>query len=147
MKVEIRIDPQREEPTLVVEAPALTPQVEEIAQRLREEEEGPLLGRLGEKLIPLKTEELVRFYAQDKGVFAQDVQGESYALRLRLYELEARLDKHTFVRVSNSELVNLKKITALDLSFSGTIKITLEGGAVCYASRRYVKKMKQALGL
>ena len=73
--------------------------------------------------------------------------GGVYDLRERLYELEGKLDRHTFVRISHSEIVNLRKITALDLSLTGTIRVTLAGGTVCYASRRYVKKMKEALGL
>ena len=70
-----------------------------------------------------------------------------YDLKERLYELEARLDRHTFVRISQSEIVNLHKVTALDLKLSGTIKMTPAGGTVCYVSRRYVKKIKEALGL
>ena len=70
-----------------------------------------------------------------------------YTVRLRLYELEERLDPHTFVRISNSEILNLKKITAMDLSLTGTIRITLEDGTSTYVSRRYVKKIKDALGL
>ena len=89
----------------------------------------------------------VTLYAQDKGVYARSETGEVYALRLRLYELEERLDSHTFVRISHSEIVNLKQITALDLTLSGTIKMTLRDGSACFASRRYVKKIKQALGL
>ena len=38
-------------------------------------------------------------------------------------------------------------MTALDLSITGTIRMTLEGGVTAYVSRRYVKKIKQALGL
>ena len=65
-----------------------------------------------------------------------------------LSELEGRLDRHTFVRISHSEIVHLKQVTALDLSLAGTIKMTLAGGAaVCWVSRRYVPKIKQALGL
>ena len=70
-----------------------------------------------------------------------------FDLRERLYELEGKLDRHTFVRISHSEIVNLKKVTALDLSLTGTIKMTLVGDVVCYVSRRYVKKIKEALGL
>ena len=73
--------------------------------------------------------------------------GGVYDLRERLYELEGKLDRHAFARISHSEIVHLKQVTALDLSLSGTIRITLAGGTVCYASRRYVKKIKQALGL
>lgn len=62
--------------------------------------------------------------------------------------MEERLDRGAFVRVSHSEIVNLKQVTALDLSWAGTIQMTLCGGAaVCWVSRRYVPKIKEALGL
>ena len=106
----------------------------------------PAALRLGRRHPP-RLSGLTCLYAQDKGVYARREDGEVFALRLRLYELEQRLDSHTFVRISHSEIVNLKKITALDLTLSGTIKISLADGAACYVSRRYVKKIKQALGL
>ena len=61
--------------------------------------------------------------------------------------LEERLDGRSFVRVSNSEIVNLKRVTALDLRLTGTIRMTLTGGVTVYVSRRYVKKIKEVLGL
>ena len=69
-----------------------------------------------------------------------------YQVRLRLYELEERLDNR-FVRISNSEIVNLKKVKSLDLSFVGTICMELSNREVSYISRRYVSKMKKILGL
>lgn len=147
MKVEVRITPQREEAALVIEAPALTPAVEELARRLRAEEEGPLLGFRDGQAIPLPLSEAVRFYAEDKGVRVQTADGAVYEVKLRLYELEERLDGHVFVRVSHSEIVNLKKVTALDLSLAGTIKLTLAGGGTCWVSWRNVRKLKEALGL
>ena len=147
MKVELRLVPERTEPALIVEAPALTPQVEELLGRLEALEDGPLPGVQGDTTFLLKTADLVRFYGENKAVFAQDGTGERYEVRLRLYELEERLDSRTFVRISDSEIVNLKKVTALDLTLGGTIKMTLEDGTVCWVSRRYVKKIKQALGL
>ena len=68
-------------------------------------------------------------------------------MRERLYELEERLDRRTFARISHSEIVNLRKVTAVDLSLTGTIRMTLAGGTVCYVSRRCVKKLRQALGV
>lgn len=90
--------------------------------------------------------DLLRCYAASKEVFAQTAAGECL-LRERLYELEEKLDPARFVRISHSEIVNLKQVTALDLSLAGTIKMTLAGSGVCYVSRRYVKKIKEALGL
>ena len=100
----------------------------------------------GETAIPLRAEDILRCYGEDKGVKVQTTRGV-YDLRERLYELEGSLDRHTFVRISHSEIVNLKKVTALDLSLTGTIRMTLAGDTVCYVSRRYVKKIKEAIGL
>ena len=139
MEVHIRVTPEREAPVLILEVPALTPQLEALAKRLESMDDGTLPGFQGDRAFLLETSALTCLYAQDKGVFARREDGEVFALRLRLYELEERLDKHTFVRISHSEIVNLKKITALDLKLSGTIQISLADGTVCYASRRYVK--------
>ena len=60
---------------------------------------------------------------------------------------DKRLDNSKFVRISNSEIVNLKKVKSLDLSFVGTICMELSNGTVSYVSRRYVSKIKKVLGL
>ena len=76
-----------------------------------------------------------------------DEEEGEYVLRLRLYEVEQRLNPHQFVRISNSEIINLKKIDYFDLSFTGTICVKLRGGMVTYISRRYVSKVKTILGI
>ena len=43
--------------------------------------------------------------------------------------------------------MNLKKVTALDLTLTGTIRVTLADGTVCWASRRYVRRIKEVLGI
>ena len=148
MKVEIRIVPEQEEATVIIETPAMTDQAEELAAYIRAWTPQALTLWQGDTAVRCSPSDILRFYAEDKGVFAQVNDGQIYTVRTRLYELEELLDSHTFVRISHSEIVNLKQVTALDLSLSGTIKITLAGGkAVSYASRRYVKKIKLALGL
>ncbi len=79
-------------------------------------------------------------------VFAETNHGE-YTLRLRLYEMEQRLDSNFFVRISNSDIINLRKVKGFDLSFAGTICVTLSNGTVTYVSRRFVAKIKQLLGI
>ena len=68
-------------------------------------------------------------------------------MRQRIYDLEKRFAAQRFARISHSEIVNLRKVTALDLTITGTIRITLSDGTVCCASRRYVRKIKEVLGL
>ena len=144
MKVTVIIDPGQGEPEVTITAPALTDQVKALAARL--EGGGILIGWQGDTAVPLGEDVILRCYGEEKGVKVQTTRGV-FDLRERLYELEARLDRHTFVRISHSEIVNLRKIIALDLALTGTIRITLAEETVCYVSRRYVKKIREALGL
>ena len=144
MKVDIRIDPACGEPSVTITASALTEEVRALAARL--EGGAVLIGWEGDRAVPLSEGDILRCYGEEKGVKVQTI-GGAYDLRERLYELEGKLDRHTFVRISHSEIVNLGKVTALDLSLTGTIRMTLTGGTVCWVSRRYVKKIKEALGL
>ena len=146
MKLEVHIDPALAEARVEVYAPARTPEVDALLDRLTAAE-APLLGfRDDGSAVPLDPEDVLRFYGEDKDVRAQS--GEAvYTVRERLYELERRLAGRSFARVSHSEIVNLKRVTALDLSLTGTIRMTLTGGVTAYVSRRYVKKIKEVLGL
>ncbi len=147
MNVEVHIDPQLTQTKVVIHAPAHSPQVEQLVRQL-EELAAPSTFTVfhdGEaRLLPLS--DILRFYADGKGVSCQTAEG-TYTVRERLYELEEALAGTRLVRVSHSEVVNLNRVTALDLSLTGTIKMTLEGGVMVYVSRRYVKKIKQALDL
>ena len=105
-----------------------------------------IAGFHGEVLELLEWQNINRIYASAGKVFAVTEQGE-YILRFRLYELEDRMDSHCFVRISNSEIINLKKVKSFDLSFRGTICVEFKDGSVTYVSRRYVSKIKQVLGI
>ncbi|WP_298025094.1 LytTR family DNA-binding domain-containing protein [uncultured Dysosmobacter sp.] len=144
MEVELKIEPSLARTRVVVHAPARTAEVEELLALLTAES-GVLLGFREGTAVPLPPESILRFYGEEKEVRVQTLDG-TYTVRQRLYELEALLDRR-FVRISHSEIVNLRQVTALDLSLTGTIRMTLTGGTVTYASRRYVKKIKEALGL
>jgi len=145
LKVEVHIDPAEPEARVVVHAPAMTEAVRDLLARLGPDS-GLLPGFQGDSVTPLDPADILRFYGEDKDIFAQTRTG-TYQVRLRLYELEARLDGRRFVRISHSEIVNLRKVTALDLGLTGTIRMTLDGGVTTYVSRRYVKKIKEALGI
>ena len=144
MEVEIRIDPERQEPKLVIYAAQETPELQKLAEQLSGLALGPLRVWEEERSFLLQQREFLRFYTEGKGVCAQTA-SRTYSVRLRLYELEQRLDPLRFVRISNSEIINLDRVTAVDLSLTGTICMTLDGQVTSYVSRRYVKKIKEVL--
>lgn len=146
MQIEMKIDPSCTEPKIVIVTDKVTEDINRIIKRLSDDFPQMLSGIKNNKVEVLEQTELIRIYANAGKVFAVTEKGE-YTLRLRLYEMEERLDKSMFVRISNSEIINLKKVKNFDLSFSGTICVKLSDNTVTYVSRRYVAKIRQILGI
>ena len=142
MQIEIKIDEKCKEPKIIVMTDKMTDEVNAIIKRLSDEQPQVIAGFREDVVEVLEPSEIYRVFAGSGKVFAETNHGE-YALRLRLYEAEQRLDSKTFVRISNSDIINLKKVK----SFVGTICITLSNGTVTYVSRRSVAKIKQLLGM
>ncbi len=146
MQIEIKIDGACKEPKVVIIADKITDEINSLIKKIGNGSPQVLSGFRNGTLKVLEQPDILRVYTAAGKVFASTADGE-YALRLRLYELEERLDPGRFVRISNSEIINLKKVKAFDLSFTGTICVSLSDGSVTYVSRRYVRKIKQVLGI
>lgn len=146
MQVEFKIDPSCAEPKIVVFAAGMTEEIEALLEKLSEQTMLVIAGQKEGRLEILEPIELIRVFAQGGKVFASTRRGE-YALRLRLYELEERLDSRRFARISNSEIINLGEVRSFDLSIAGTICVQMKNGEVAYVSRRYVSRIKKILGL
>ena len=148
MKLNINIDSGAKEPEIIITTAHMTEDVNRVVEFVSRLDDAPTIisGIREDKVELLDQETIVRIYAEDGKVFANTEHG-LYQIRLRLYEVEERLDTGKYVRISNSEIVNLKKVKILDLSFVGTICMELSNGEVSYVSRRYVSKIKKVLGL
>lgn len=146
MQIEIKIDENCREPKIIIMTDKMTDEVNDIVKKLSVEQPQLIAGFKDDSVQVLEPSSIYRVYAQSGKVFAETSKG-NYLLRLRLYEAEERLEKLSFVRISNSDIINLKKVKSFDLSFAGTICITLSNGTVTYVSRRTVSKIKKLLGI
>ncbi len=88
--------------------------------------------------------EIVRIYSESKKVYLR-TREEVFEVRDRLYVLEDSLRERGFVRISNSEIVNVSQIERLDMSYAGTIKMFMKNGDETYVSRRYVSRIRDVL--
>ncbi len=146
MQLEVKIDSSYIEPKVIILTASMTEDVKSILNKLSDQAPQVISGSRDNKIEVIEQADLIRIYASSGKVFAVTHKGE-YALRLRLYEIEERLPPHQFVRISNSEIVNLKNVNHFDLSFTGTICVKLANGTSTYVSRRYVPKLKKILGI
>ena len=146
VQVEVKIDTAAAEPKVIIVTDRMTEEVQAVLRMLSDAEPKMIAGFRDDTVTVLDEKDILRIYAANGKVFAVLPEGE-YVLRLRLYEAEERLKQRHFVRISNSEIINLKKARSFDLSFTGTISVTLSDGSSTYVSRRYVNKIKEVLGI
>ncbi|MBF0710766.1 MULTISPECIES: LytTR family DNA-binding domain-containing protein [unclassified Gemella] len=73
-------------------------------------------------------------------------QTKTYISKLKLYEIEKMLTDD-FIKISQSEIVNIKYVKKLDFSYSGTIKLIFKNGIETFVSRRSIKEFKNKLGI
>lgn len=146
MQIEIKIEETCKEPKIIVITDKMTDEINTIIKKLSNQQPKMIAGFKEDTIEVLEPNSIYRIFASSGKVFAETDRGE-YTLRLRLYEVEQRINSSSFVRISNSDIINLKKVKGFDLSFTGTICVTLSNGTVTYVSRRFVSKIKQVLGI
>lgn len=146
MKVELEIDKRYTEPEIHV----CNDEADELARQLVRTVEkavcGSVMAYSDDKAFVVYHADIIRIFAANKNVYIATKEGQ-YRIKERLYEMEEKLDMTSYVRISNSEIVNIHKLLKLDTSIAGTIKMYLSEGQETYVSRRYVSKIKKALGL
>jgi DNA-binding LytR/AlgR family response regulator len=150
LKIDIKIDENTQETTIIVQASKIDDEITEIINKLKEIEnknhKGTITGFKDDIVEIIDENKIIRIYSSMQKVMAETSCG-TYLIKARLYELEERLDKNNFVRISNSEIINLKRVVNFDLSFSGTICVNLDNKETTYVSRRFVGKIKEVLGI
>ncbi len=68
-----------------------------------------------------------------------------YVVNEPLYKMEEKLNHIWFIRISQSEIVNLRYVKGWDFSKSGIITIEMVNGIKSYTSRRYAKQIREVL--
>lgn len=146
MEVEIKIDANCKTPKIIIVTDSVTEEIKALAEKLSSEDRQVITAFKDNTVKILEPDEIVRIYSFDGKVIAVTDSGEFF-LRRRLYELEEFLESKKFARISNSEIINLKRVKEFDLSAAGTICVSLSNSEVTYVSRRYVSKIKKILGI
>ncbi|WP_414049130.1 LytTR family DNA-binding domain-containing protein [Macrococcus animalis] len=146
MKIEISIDAETEE-KITISAKQMTPVLSDFLQDTEKRFNSPRLnGRLNDNVYPIDLEEVVQFIVEDKQVHAITMNNNALKLDQRLYQIEEIVGS-TFARISKSEIINLDYIHHLKLEANGMVELVMKNGNTTYASRRYLKTIRERLSL
>ena len=104
-----------------------------------------LIGYLRDEIVTLDLNNIFCFTVENGKLYAI-CEKDKYLLKTRLYVIEETLDKN-FIKINQSSIVNVNKISKFDASIGGALKVILKNGYVDYVSRRNTKNIKERLGL
>ncbi|NQN73363.1 LytTR family transcriptional regulator [Streptococcus suis] len=147
MKVKLVISPEIVEDLVTIEAQAISEQVTHLVSYIQnlDKQRSSLTVKKGEQVYLLEHDEIVRLYLEDKVLQVETVE-TTYTSNLRLYQVKEDLPAN-FLQISQSEIIHIKQLDHLKLTANGLIKLVMKNGSVTYSSRRYLKVIKERLGL
>ena len=145
--IELIIDEQYTEPKVTIRANAKTEQVQKIMEAIEnasENEYRSVPAYSGGKLEYIPQRDIMRVRTEGRQIVI-DTEQKYYIVKQTLTRLEEKLSSDRFLRISQSEIINIYKVKCFDISIAGTIMIEFVNGVKTYASRRYIKSIKEFL--
>ena len=144
MKDRIELDPQMDEPEMIIRAPRLTEDVARLQQLILEQKMTPLTFYKDRREYFVDVSKILFFETDGEKIYGH-TREEAYEVRQKLYELEEILPI-AFCRISKSTIVNTKQIYSIEKSFSGTSTVNFyQTHKQVHVSRHYYQLLKERL--
>ena len=144
MKLELNIDEKVKETLVVVSANKIDKEVQNLINYIEYSSEY-LIGIVENKASIIDIDEIIRVYIEDRKTFVVTLK-DTYVVKKKLYEVENMVTRN-FIKISQSEIANIKFIKNLDFSNTGTIVVKYKNSDISYVSRRMIKEFKLKLGI
>ncbi|MGL4914315.1 MAG: LytTR family DNA-binding domain-containing protein [Romboutsia sp.] len=144
MKIKFDVNKVYREIEILIKTSSMNRQVYGIVERIKNENI-EFIGRKDDKTFIVKIEDIVRFYSDEQRVMF-DTMKMSLEVKNKLYEIEEVCLNSSFIRVSKFAIVNVKRIKNIEARNGGLV-INLENNEIEPISRRYVKKVKEFIGM
>lgn len=145
MKISIDIDNTKQDTEILISCHTLTPEIEKIIATLRMLNQQIMVEKDQETHI-LDITKILYIEAVDRKTFVYTKE-DCFESKLKLYEMEERLEECGFFRASKSCLVHLRHIKSLKKDIDRKLRLTMESGEQLIVSRQYADEIKRRLGV
>ncbi len=145
--IEVIIDDTCVDPKIKIHAKEKNRQVENIIYAIENvtENDYPRIAAQGDEGLEFVAQkDIIRAFTEGRKLFIETDDGR-YVVKKTLYVLEEELNPARFIRISQSEIINILKVKRFDISISGTIGVEFENGTKSWASRSCVKAVKKLI--
>lgn len=145
MKIIININENVPETEITISCSQLTDEIENIMATLRIMNQQMLVYKDEENHL-LDVSRISHIEALERRTFVY-TETDIFESKLKLYEMEEKLCRYGFFRISKSCLVNLKYIKTIRNDVERRIRLTLKNGEQVMVSRQYAEEIKRRLGV
>lgn len=145
--IDVVIDEKYVDPKVTITAREKNQQVENIIYAIENvsDNDFPIIPASGDNGVEfISQRDIIRVYTSDRKVLIETC-GGTYTVKKKLSSLEEDLNPSRFIRISQSEIINIYKVKCFDINIAGTIGVEFENGAKSWASRSCVKAIKEIL--
>ena len=145
MKITIQDLPEGEEDEIIIRCRTVDERLLQLIYGIRAGQAKLTVTR-DDKLFQIQPAQVFYFEAVDNRVYAY-LEKEVCETKLKLYELEQKLEGTDFFRASKSTIINLAKVKNISPAFNGRFEVCMKNEEKLIVSRQYVPILKAKLGL
>ncbi|OEH93845.1 LytTR family DNA-binding domain-containing protein [Bacillus solimangrovi] len=145
MQIKLFIDEKNKETEVQIHTNAYTNTIDQLMKKLKSTNTEVIDGYSQQQIYMLKPLDIYFMYSEGAKVYFQTDEDE-YESKRKLYELE-ELFEQDFVRVNKSTLVNVSKISFMEMKKVGMMQLVMDNGTTAHVSRMYLKALKKKLGI
>ena len=147
VEIEVVIDERYIDPLVTIRTKSNTKQVENIICAIEDASHSDYPQIVAEKdgvVEFVSQRDIVRVYTEERKIVIQ-TDDDLFTVKRTLAGLEDVLSPTRFIRISQSEIINLYKVRSFDFNLVGTIGVEFDCGIKSWVSRSCVKKIKELL--
>ena len=147
IKVRTNISSEFQDIEVVINSPEKNEQVINIENELLKYNSKSLekiIAQQDNNVFIIDVSEIIIFYSEGKSNYCRTKDGV-FRIKEKLYFLEDNLQKNSFIRISNSAIVNIDHVKCFNTSMIGSILIKFKDGSEEYVSRRKVSEVMRFL--
>lgn len=147
VKIEVVLDERYTDPHVTIRTKSNTQQVENIICAIEDvsHSDFPQIAAVkDDSVVFVSQRDIVRVHTEGRKLVIQ-TESEAYTVKRTLAGLEDVLNASRFLRISQSEIINLYKVRSFDFNLAGTIGVEFDCGIKSWVSRSRVKQIKALL--
>ncbi len=145
--INVVLDARFADPKVAIYTKEKTKQIENIIYAIENASDNdfPLIPANSEEGIEfISQRDIIRAFTHGRKVMLRTEDG-TFTAKKNLTGLEEDLNPTRFIRISQSEIINIYKVKRFDINIAGTIGVEFDNGEKSWASRSRVKALKALL--